>query len=284
MSLPDCRPRPRPAKMPARHLAVLCIALVLAWPCAAQAGCSLSDVARYRTALLEPVQEATPAYIRRVSEAFIRQCPDRPETGEARLTAARAALDSGDAAAAAGHYAHARMAGTEMSALHHLDHSLALLATGRSAEARRAHRLARDAWQDALARQGIRDIRSIRSAGGTIISVRFPGPDPAGGVRALWLGLPDGPGLPASVQLRSDPFRAALQTLRTQRPAGVLSQHRCQGTSLLLETGEGTDAADMEMIAISALRAYLRRPDRPVSTGNALTQACLTPERILYIP
>ena len=85
-----------------RYLAALVISVITAYRglgCDALAksvldkdACSLRDVAVWQSQINEPTEEATPAYIRGVTEDFITACPDRPERAEAHRIAGTSAV------------------------------------------------------------------------------------------------------------------------------------------------------------------------------------------------
>ena len=239
------------------------LALLLLFPVSgvrADNGCSLQDVRQYRDALLYPSQEATPDYIRRLSEDFIRRCPERPESGEALLNAASASMDSGDPLAAAAYFDDAGTRGASMTAIQQFDHARMLMAIGRGGQGQIRQGEAARTWLTALNRDGEKQVTLSGLPGGVIISVRFE----TGDVRALWVALPYMAGLPASVSLRADPVRRALTGLRGERQAAAitwLEHHTCaRSWPLSRRAGEMT-LAQAEALARAALRAYLSAPD-----------------------
>lgn len=254
----------------------------------AEEGCGLSDVARFQTAVLQPVEEATPAYLKRAAEAFISDCPDRFETREAHLIAARGALDAGQALDAVSHYEDAIARGARLSSVQRLDQSVALLAAGNEREALEARNLAISEWLETLTAKGMAQPDIRKSRGGVILAVNFPQTDPDAPVHALWLAVPDGPGLPAAAVLRPDPMRASLRALRTGRePAAltILEQRTCQNARILRETAQPAAIESFDRVASEAMRNYLRQPEGLTITqpGEPLA-SCLMPELLLPVP
>lgn len=266
-----------------------CLALLAAPLSAiAQEGCGLSDVARFQNAVLQPAEEATPAYLQRTAETFISDCPDRFETREAHLIAARGALDAGQALDAVSHYEDAIARGARLSPVQRLDQSVALLAAGKERQALEVRNLAISEWLETLTAEGVAKFDIRKSRGGVILAVSFPQKDPGAAVHALWLAVPDGPGLPAAAVLRPDPMRASLRALRTGRePAAltILEQRTCQDGRILRETVQPAAIESFDRIASEAMREYLRQPE-----GLTLTQpgeplaSCLMPELLLPVP
>ena len=263
---------------------------LLAGPMAAiaQEGCGLGEVARFQTAVLQPAEEATPAYLQRTAETFISDCPDRFETREAHLIAARGALDAGEAADAVFHYDGAIARGARLSAAQRLDHSVALLAAGNEREALEVRNLAISDWLEAMTAEGSAEFDVRKSRGGVILAVSFSQQDPGAPMRALWLAVPDGPGLPAAAVLRADPMRASLRALRTGRDAAaltILEQRTCQDARILRETAQPAAIESFDRIASEAMRGYLRQPEGLTKTqpGQPIA-SCLMPELLLPAP
>ena len=254
----------------------------------AEDGCGLNDVARFQTAVLQPTEEATPAYLQRTAESFISDCPDRFEAREAHLIAARGAMDSGDARNATAHFDKAIARGAKLSPVQRLDQSVALLAVGEEKEATEVRNLAIGQWLETLTANGRADLDVRKSRGGVILAVSFPHQDASSPVRALWLAVPDGPHLPAAAVLRADPMRASLRALRTGREASaltVLEQRTCQHGRILRETAQPAAVESFDRAASEAMRNYLRQPEGLTETppGQPLA-SCLMPELLLPEP
>lgn len=263
---------------------------VIMTPMAATAdkGCGLSDVARFQSAVLQPTEEATPSYLQRTAETFILDCPDRFETREAHLIAARGAMDAGHAEEAATHFEDAISKGARLTPVQRLDQSVALLAAGQNRAAIEARNLAIGDWMDRLVSDGQAKFDVRKSRGGIIVAVSFAGQSSDASVNALWLAVPDGPGLPAAAILRPDPMRASLRALRTGREAAALTilEHRtCQNARILRETAQPAAIASFDRTASEAMRNYLRNPEglAKAEIGQPLP-SCLMPELMLHEP
>lgn len=254
----------------------------------ADSGCGLREVERFQTAVLQPAVEATPAYLQQTAESFISDCPDRFETRDAHLIAARGAMDSGQAQAAVLHFDDAVKRGARLTPVQRLDQSVALLAAGDDRAAVEARNLAIGDWLEKLAARGVTSIDVRKSRGGIILAVNFPRRDTEGSVHALWLAVPDGPGLPAAAVLRPDPMRASLRALRTGRsPAAltVLEQRTCQEARTLRETVQPAAIESFDRDASEAMRAYLRKPAAlPRTEPGQPLASCLMPELMLHVP
>lgn len=265
-------------------------AALLALPIAAWAdqGCGLSDVTRFQNAVLQPAEEATPAYLQRTAETFIADCPDRFETRDAYLIAARSAMDAGNASQAVAHFDDAVDRGAHLSPVQRLDQSVALLAAGKEREALEARNLAVSEWLETLNSLGMTQFDVRKSSGGVILAVSFPQQSAESNVHAVWLAVPDGPGLPAAAVLRPDPMRASLRALRTGRaPAAltILEQRTCLEARILRETLQPAAIESFDRDASEAMRAYLRNPEglRATEAGQPLA-SCLMPELMLHTP
>lgn len=260
----------------------------MALPAMAQDGCGLRDVARFQTAVLQPTEEATPAYLKRTAESFIADCPERFETREAHLIAARSAMDSGAAADAVFHYDSAIARGARLSPVQRLDQSVALLAAGEDREALKTRNLAISEWLEVLTARGMTDFDIRKSRGGIILAVNFPQQAPEAPAHALWLAIPDGPGLPAAAVLRADPMRASLRALRTGRPPAaltILEQRTCRDARIIRETVQPAAIESFDRDATEAMRHYLRQPAGLTKPDpGAPLPSCLMPELMLPVP
>ncbi|KCZ90072.1 hypothetical protein [Hyphomonas johnsonii] len=260
----------------------------LAGPASVDAACGLRDAANFRESLVSPTEEASPAYLLRTSEAFIDACPDRFEIRDAHLVAARAALDAGAARKAVAHYDAALAGGFPADPQTHLDHAVALLATGNS-------RRARDARDDAVAewlaeldqRQAVR-VTTVPVPDGMIYTVRYNAPDANLGITSLWLAVPKHDGLPAAILIRPAAKRAAWRALRMGgEPTDLViaEQVNCRTSHMLTEVSARTIHAAIDEAARSALADYLGAPDGLHTTpdGEPLA-ACLGLDRMLHVP
>lgn len=234
----------------------------------ADSGCNQQSAALVETAAHQPAGEIRPAYLQKTSGSFPSRCSDRFETQDARLTAAsdRARFQPGE----------------------RLNQSVALLAAGQEREAVEARNLAISDWIETLNGLGMTRFDIRKSRGGVILAVSFPRQTSDNGVDALWLAVPDGPGLPAAAILRADPMRASFRALRTGREPAALTilEHRtCRDARVLRETVQPAAVESFDRIASEAMRAYLRQPETRAGTlpAEPLTN-CLMPEMMLHIP
>ena len=263
-------------------------ALIAPMTAMADQGCGPGEVARFQTAVAQPTEEATPAYMQKTAETFISDCPDRFETREAHLIAARGAMDAGRPSEAVTHFAGALSRGAWLSPVQRLDQSVALMAAGDHREAIEVRNLAIGEWMEKLAAEGRASFDIRKSRGGVIVAVRFLQQGEGSAVNALWLAVPDGPGMPAAAVLRPDPMRASLRALRTGREAAaltILEQRTCQTARILRETAQPAAIESFDRAASEAMRDYLRKPEGLTRTapGEPLA-SCLTPELMLHVP
>ncbi|MEM6534686.1 MAG: hypothetical protein AAF613_03505 [Pseudomonadota bacterium] len=246
-------------------------------------GCSLSDVMVWQSQINDPQEEATPDYLRRVSEAFVRECPERPEVTHAHKIAGLAANTLGDTRAAITHFEGAGWA-RDMTA--NFAYAAALLAEG---EAERAWQVRDDivaAWRAKIERSAEVDLSIHELEAGKVLRLTFAG---AGGApQTSWTAIPDGPGWPATLSAGKD---RALTAFRNMRDAGrapdlrVIDFYRCGGRRILARLDQPVDMAELDRAALTAMAAYLARPDETVanSTEDRLSM-CLWPQRLLPSP
>ncbi|MFN4183780.1 MAG: hypothetical protein ACK4M6_03280 [Hyphomonas sp.] len=253
----------------------------------AEGGCNRNSVAQLQTAAYQPSLDARPTYFKLTAEAFLSDCSSRADAPQTHLVTARKALEAGHAVDAVAHYEDAILGGAVLSHIQRLDQSVALLAAGKTWEALEVRNLAISTWLEALSSDGVTmDVR--KSQGGVILAVSFPHKDPPASVHALWLAIPDGPGLPAAAILRPAPMRASLRALRTGRQPAALTilEHRtCQNARILKETLQPAAIESFDRVASEAMRAYLRQPDGAAGSTPAQSLAgCLMPELMLPVP
>lgn len=248
---------------------------VLAVTCApvaaiADSDCNQLSAVRVQTVAHQPASDTRPAYLQKTAGSFPSRCSDRFETSDARLTAART---------------------SDRARFHpgeRLNQSVALLAAGQEREAVEARNLAISDWIETLNGLGMTRFDIRKSRGGVILAVSFPHQNSENSVDALWLAVPDGPGLPAAAILRADPMRASFRALRTGREPAALTilEHRtCRDARVLRETVQPAAIESFDRIASEAMRAYLRQPETLAGTLPAEPLAnCLMPEMMLHIP
>lgn len=240
--------------------------------------CSLSDVAAWQVALEEPDEEATPAYRQAVTEAFLEDCPARPEAPDAHRIAGLAAAWDGNAEAAARHF---EAMGHVEDAETLLMHAAVRFALGEDTAARDLRDDAIDFWMARLDRLGLADITVDERANGDLIHVEFLRTDPETVVSQLWIARPHDAAWPAALSVTSERQLNALFKLRAGEKAGALRHvrfYRCRSRKLLARTTETVKDDEVKSAATAALSAYLAAPDRPASEE---INACLFDNHIL---
>jgi len=254
----------------------------------AQEGCGLSDVAAWRAALDSPTEEATPAYKLKVTEAFIDKCPARPELRDARLLAGYAAVDAGDAAAAADYLSAAKTRSRPLPFRGAFGLMIALADLGEVEAAWTLRDEVVDDWLSQLARGGNADIASDVMRGGVIHTVTFRDVETESRTRAVWLAVPDGAGWPSAIVLKSDAFRASLHRLRAGANSARLEHLDLIGCTerITLTQAEGEiPVEEVRPAALAALKLYLKQPELPVrAVEGDMLNACTWPDKMLPVP
>lgn len=229
--------------------------------------CSLSDVTAWQISLEPSDEEASPAYIQRVTEDFIARCPTRPEIPEAHRIAAMAASWDKNPEAAAEHFDKAgQLRDTEALMMH----AAARLAVGDSARAWALRDKAVETWISRTLRRKQAHIDVAKTATGRIITVSYDRADPDQRVSNLWIGVPDGEGWPAALSISSQRQLTALYRLRAGEDAAPLHHvrlYRCERRRLLARTQDQITQDMAAEAAEFALSAYLAAPDVP-ETGK----------------
>ncbi len=251
----------------------------------AATGCALHDVAIWQTQLADPVEEATPAYILRVTEAFLTACPDRPEIHEARKIAGIAAVESGLAKTAITHF---QQAGWLHDSRAQFLFATALLADGQTQQAWSARDTAVANWLDRLSFNPLVDVETTTILGGTLHAVRFMRPDQSSGIRAAWVAVPDGGGWPATLTIGADRQITAFHRLRAGADAPELHHidlYRCRSRRLLARAETPIPVSEMAAAAALTMIGYLSDPDllEPTGPGKPLA-TCVWPQRLLPRP
>lgn len=243
--------------------------------------CSLADVQSWQLALNEPQEEASPAYILRVSEAFIDRCPGRPEVSSAHRMAGLAAGWSGKPDVASDHFGKAEFI-RDTEALF-----MAMAAAGHGGERSRMQAYADrafDAWLARIERRGAGLIETETVPGGEVISVAFKPTEGDTVTSRIWVARPDGDAWPAALSVRSNAQLTAFHRLVSGPDAGSLTHvrfYRCRQRTLLGRSDQPIDGDDLETLARQSMTAYLAAPDRP-QTGAF--EICLFADDILPEP
>ncbi len=223
--------------------------------------CSLADVQAWQLALDEPTEEASPAYILRVSEAFIDRCPGRPEVSSAHRMAGLAAGWSGKPELASDHFSKARSI-RDTEALF-----MAMAAAGHDGAAGKMRAYADrafDAWLARIERRRAGTITTEPVPGGEVLSVVFK-PTQGGTVTSrLWVARPDGDAWPAALSVQSDAQLTAFHRLVSGPEANSLTHvrlYRCRQRTLLGRSDKPVNNEDLEALARQSMTAYLAAPD-----------------------
>ena len=244
--------------------------------------CSLRDVGAWQAQLVDREQELSPGYILRVTEAFLARCPTRPEVREASKVAGIAATNAGEPARALRHFERAGQLYDERANFYK---AAVLLANG---EAQRAWAL-RDQlvadWLEELAGDPLVAVESHAIRGGFMHTVRFARPDHDSGIGTAWIGVPDGPGWPATLTMGAGRQRTAFHRLRAgaqSAPMQHVDYYRCRGRRLLAETEASIAMSELDEAARLTLIGYFTAPDGTTrQTGEGTLKTCLWPSRIL---
>ncbi len=248
--------------------------------------CGLSAVNAYFAALQSDQVEVTPTYRFNTAQAFITACPDRWEVRDAHLVAARGALDSGRALLAARHYNFARKRGGKLSPENLMDEAVVLDAAQNFTGSKAARNRAVYDWIAKLDAEGLADLSVKRVREGSIYTAEFAGEDAK--IKAVWLAVPKGAGLPAAVILRRDPERSAWRSIRhpgAPLDLRVLERQTCRARDLLIESETAIKPESVQTQAMQNLRAYLKAPEHVEKTqpGRPIA-SCLWLSDMLHIP
>lgn len=241
--------------------------------------CNWQDVASWQKSLTESLEEQTPAYILRVTEAFLAKCPNRPEVREASRIAGIAASDLGDASKAVDHFNNALPMRDVQARFYEIS---ALLADGKSRTAWQARDEVVEDWLDELARDPRIAVKTNTVRGGEIHAVTFANRDKETGIGAAWVAVPDGPGWPATLTIGSERQLTAFHKIRSGADLRHVDLYRCRGRRILARVDTAMSMSEMDINAETTLVAYLARPDTYERTkkGEPLS-VCIWPKRIL---
>lgn len=249
------------------------------------ASCTQSDIAVYHDLMEYPEEEATPAYVLAVSEAFLETCSEHPDARKIRLQAAEAALNAGHARATIRHLEAAQAFDYTLSLSDRFRLMAALAASGRETEAWIERDEAVEAWLAKLSENGLAVVETETLTDGVIYAVQFSAVEEDSRIRAIWLAVPDGDGWPAAVNLGSDSFRAAMHAIRASEGAPRL-QHvdlvRCRSRYTLGKAEGDISVKAAERAARPLLEVYLRAPDRLEWTAaNKPVASCIWPQQMM---
>lgn len=253
-----------------------------------QASCSPADYRAYQHTKDNVQVEMTPQHALGLSEAYLVKCPARAEAGRVALSAAQEALDAGLADKALTYFqmATARSAAFDQEA--RLGYIIALLANGETETAW----LLRDAevaqWIAQTEEDGLARLDSVEVPGGVIHKASFEEVDPFRRERILWLAVPYGAGLPASVSLSSEIQYVEMARLHKGPAANGLQQlilNRCGERENLETRYDNLPEDDAHQRAITRLTDYLAAPDiTAASNADGSIRTCHAPEHLFVAP
>ena len=246
--------------------------------------CSIHEATAWQLALNDLEVEQTPEYILGVTESFLNTCPARPEFADASRVAGIAAADIGDAERSAAHF---RNAGPMRD---HASNFYAMASFAASGDDQAAWRL-RDQlierWRSRLDRHPLISVSAEPTEQGMIYQIYFAQPDPEQGLSAAWVGVPYGPGWPATLTFSKDPFRLQLRKVRTSDEATdfrYVDLHRCRGRRALGEIATSLSVTEFDAAARASLTAYMANPDLPPAYEGGPISSCVFPGRLLPNP
>lgn len=245
--------------------------------------CTLHDATRWQLAITDSEVELTPTYIRVVTESFLRNCPDRPEFASASRIAGIAAADMGNAQAAVQHF---RNAGP-MSDLMSNFYAIAVhLAVGEDLSAWRMRDQFIATWAKRLDRHPMVSISEVEIDHGRIYQVHFAETTDGAGPRAAWVGVPTGPGWPATISFSSSPFQLALRQISDGGDQGAryIELNRCYARRSLGRLDADIATVDFDGAAQAGLSAYLASPDLQVEVSDRAVSPCVLHGRLLPTP
>ena len=246
--------------------------------------CTLQEATAWQLALTEPDIEQTPEHILSVTEAFLEACPTRPEFAEASRIAGIAAADIGDVERAAQYFGQAGPMRDHVSNFYAM---ASLVAAGADAAAWRLRDQMIERWRLRLERHPHVSVDAEPTEYGMIYQVYFTQTDAERGLRAAWIGVPFGPGWPATLTFSDDPFRLQLRKVRAQEEAvefQYVDLHRCSGRRALGQIATKLSVTEFDAAALASLSAYMANPDQPSAHSSGPIAACVFPGRLLPSP
>ncbi|MDJ0919716.1 MAG: hypothetical protein QNI84_01200 [Henriciella sp.] len=246
-----------------------------------EAGCSLRDVQAWQDQLTDPTEELSPPYILETTEAFLSQCPNRPEVAEASRIAGVSAVDNGEAKRALAHFDRAGWISDRASLF---AQAAAFLANREDEMGWIIRDEIIEAWLGELSRTPLITVDEIEAPGGVVYAVNFTRTDADSGLRAAWVAVPEAAGWPATLTIGSERRLNAFHRLRAGEEAATQSHiqlHRCRGRKLLAETEIDLSSLEFEQTAKLALTAYLANPDLYQHDPEGEIHQCYATHRLL---
>lgn len=242
--------------------------------------CTLRDATDWQIALSDPLEEQSPDYIRRVTEQFLKDCPERPEFFEASRVAGMAATDMGDAKDAATHF---RNAGRMSNLLANFYAISAFAAAGDDRKAWRTRDQMIERWRNQLERSDMVSVSAEPVENGMIYQLSFRSTQRQDSTRAAWVAVPYEAGWPATLSFSRDRMRLALQRTRTdpnEADFHYVDLNRCHGRRTLGRIDANYSSTEFDAAARASLTAYLANPDQPQATSSKI-ELCVWPARLL---
>lgn len=243
--------------------------------------CSLRDATAWQVAITDAEIELTPSYIRFVTEAFLRDCPERPEFASASRVAGIAATDMGDADAALRHFENAAPLRDQMSGFYAIAASLAANA---DLGAWRVRDQMVATWLTQLERHPGVSVSPVTLDHGTIYQLHFTGAEAE--TRAAWVAVPRGPGWPATISFSTRGWQAALRRISDDETDDIryVELNRCYGRRTLGRLDGAQSSVDFDGAAQAGLTAYLAAPDVQVERSDTSISPCVLHARLLPVP
>ena len=245
--------------------------------------CSIHDATKWQLAITNTEVELTPEFIRIVTESFLKACPDRPEYSAASRVAGIAAADMGDASAAVRHFENAGPMRDVMSNFYAI---AAHLANNEDATAWRMRDQLIGSWHDRLDRHPMVSISKISIDHGAVYQIHFADIADDEGPRAAWVGVPTGPGWPATISFSSSPLQLALRKISEggDSNARYIELNRCYDRRSLGRLDPRLASVDFDGAAQAGLAAYLANPDVHVQVSERAVSPCVLHGRLLPLP
>lgn len=245
--------------------------------------CTLQDATRWQIAITDSEVELTPEFIRFATESFLKSCPDRPEYAAASRVAGIAAADMGDARAAVRHFGNAGPMRDIMSNFYAV---AAHLAVGEDAAAWRLRDQMVAAWYTRLDRDPMVSISGLALEHGTVYQVHFADASNDLAPRSAWIGVPTGPGWPATISFSNSPFQLALRQISQDgdTDARYIELNRCYDRRALGRLDARLASVDFDGAAQAGLAAYLANPDREILASERAVSPWVLIGRLLPLP
>jgi len=250
----------------------------------AQTVCSLQDATEWQLAVTNSEVELTPTYLRTVTEAFLNNCPERPEFRGASRVAGIAAADLGDAEAAARHFRNAGPMRDQQSNFY----AVAVhLVAGHDAEAWAIRDQFVGRWADRLDRNPLVTLSRIDLEDGTVYRVHIPNPTDQAASKINWVAVPSGPGWPATLTFTNDNSLLGMRSIRVGTNVSAvrrISLNRCYGRRSIGRLDPEMTSTQFDGAAIAGLTAYLANPDLHVEVSETSISPCYMTGRLLPTP